>query len=89
MEIKSFYLYKFESFDSNKKINDNNFKREIIPEFYYFPELFMNINELNYEIKGNVKDFANNIINNINENSYGIYKLIYELKNNLEFNKRI
>ena len=85
--VKSFYLYKFESFDSNKKINDNNFKREIIPEFYYFPELFMNINELNYEIKGNVKDFANNIINNINENSYGIYKLISELKNNLEFNK--
>ena len=54
--------------------------RELIPEFYYFPEMFLNINKINFherqnnklvddvEIPYNINDICNNS-NNINNNN--------------------
>ena len=85
--VRSNSIYNFQYFSSFEKNKENILKREVVPEFYYFPDLFINLNELNYILIDNAKDFDNNIFENINENSYKLYELISELKNNLELNK--
>ena len=81
------------------KISSNeNDLRELIPEFFYFPEMFLNINKLNFSKKNNriinnVK-IPNEILNNIDDNNndliekksiiYFYCKFIEKLKNDLE-----
>ena len=69
--------------------------RELIPEFFYFPEMFMNINYINFHYKTN-KELVDNVVmpknlskNNAsldkNEENQEIYFIFVEsIKNNLE-----
>ena len=64
--------------------------RELIPEFYYFPEMMFNLNKLKFEQKSN-GDIIDNVVmpkefcdmNNKGE-IYGIFKYIEFMKNSLE-----
>ena len=59
--------------------------REFIPEMYYFPDLFMNKNEINFgeSISGKINDL---LINDINEDEDNItqYQFLTQLKDELE-----
>ena len=79
--------------------NDNDL-RELIPEFFYFPEIFLNVNKLNFDKKNknidinNVKipvEIFNSNIEDNNSNTidkksiiYFYSKFIEKMKNNLE-----
>ena len=54
--------------------------REIIPEFFYFPEIFLNINNLNMG-KYDEKNFVNNVITPCDGNPF---IFIYTMRNVLE-----
>ena len=72
--------------------------RELIPEFFYLPEMFMNINSINFQKRGNgqlVNDVIMpnydknnkeglNIINENKENFINYFLFVYNLKNKLE-----
>ena len=68
--------------------------RELIPEFYFFPEMFININKLNFRKKTDGDNIDNvnmpedkNIIgeNNLTNNTnYNCFKFIEYMRNNLE-----
>ena len=68
--------------------------RELIPEFYFFPEMFININKLNFKKKSNGDKIDNvnmpedkNIVgeNNLTNNTnYNCFKFIEYMRNNLE-----
>ena len=72
--------------------------RELIPEFYYLPEMFMNINSINFHKRstGEPVDFVimpklsneniNTINNEIQRKDY--FTFVYELKIKLEKNKK-
>ena len=74
--------------------------RELIPEFFYMPEIFMNINSINFGkldkgdvvndviIPGNLSDInnVNNLENKSNFEKMFIY--IYEMKNQLESSEK-
>jgi hypothetical protein len=74
--------------------------RELIPEFFYMPEMFMNINSINFD-KLDKGDLVNDVImpdnmsdiNNVNnlENKSNFEKMfiyIYEMKNQLESSEK-
>ena len=68
--------------------------RELIPEFFYLPEMFININKINFKKKNgdipidNVEIPENIISENKNDenniNNYGCFKFIEYMKNYLE-----
>ena len=80
--------------------SSENDLRELIPEFFYFPEIFLNINKINFNKKDNNKiinnvKIPNEILNyNIDDNNnnliekksiiYFYCKFIEKLKNDLE-----
>jgi hypothetical protein len=81
-------------FYSVKKVLENTLSqksdlREMIPEIYYFPDLFTNINDLCFGLNSLGQDI-NNIsvkekINNQEENPYEKYEFLARYKNYLEF----
>ena len=58
--------------------------RELIPEMFYFPPLFYNINDLKFGKISNGKEIDNVIIHNWNENEKRKYKFIYDMREYLE-----
>ena len=78
--------------DANRLFNDvkNSFKsastqktdvRELIPEFYCFPEMFFNINDLNLGIKDN-GDIVNDVITPCRNNPYEFTVLMRNILEN-------
>ena len=62
--------------------------REVIPEFYYLPEMFLNINKINFKKKnGDIQidnvDIPKDILEN-NNNENGCFKFIEYMRNFLE-----
>ena len=60
--------------------------REMIPEIYYFPDLYYNINELEFGKLLNGDDIDTIYVQNKNENNLEKYKFITNLKNYFESN---
>ena len=66
--------------------------RELLPEFYFLPEMFININKINFKKKNGEIQIDNvEIPKNINDknnednnNNYGCFKFIEYMRNNLE-----
>ena len=61
--------------------------RELIPEIYYFPDLFMNKNEFKFGLLLNGNNIDNIDINEEKEDKYKKYEFLAQLKNYLEFDK--
>ena len=61
--------------------------RELIPEIYYFPDLYTNNNELKLGNLNNGENIDNVSIDEKNENTYIKYEFLAKLKNYLEFDK--
>ena len=58
--------------------------REMIPELFYLPELYCNINELNLGKVDDSIEIDNVVINNNEYSNFDKYKYITQLKDNLE-----
>ena len=91
--------YKGDGFDSSnkllysvKKILESTLSkkydlREMIPEMYYFPDLFFNTNELKFGTLLNGDEIDTVVVNTKKENTYEKYKYLSNLKNYLEFDE--
>ena len=69
--------------------NLNTDLRELLPEFYYLPEMFININQINFkkkndEIPINNVEMPEIIDKNENNNNYGCFKFVEYMRNCLE-----
>ena len=77
-------------FYSIKKTMENTLSkkydlREIIPEMYYFPDLFSNKNELKFEKLINGEEIDNVLFNDENGEQYSKYEFLTYLRNYLEY----
>ena len=73
----------------NSISNLNTDLRELLPEFYFLPEMFININEINFkkkndEIPINDVEMPEIIPKNENSNNYRCFKFIEYMRNCLE-----
>ena len=69
----------------NNNMTQNSDLREMIPEFFYLPELFQNKNEIN--IGGKNKNDIDNVIIKGKYNDFDKYEFIAKMKNVLEEEK--
>ena len=65
-------------------LNQMDDLRELIPEMFYFPPLFYNINELDLKQLSNGKEIDNVIIQNWDENNKRKYKFLRDMREHLE-----
>jgi hypothetical protein len=76
------------NFTLENTLNQKSDLRESIPEMYYFPDLFMNKNELKLGRLSTEENEINDvIINNINENESEKYDYLSNLRNYFESNQ--
>ena len=75
----------------NNTLNQKSDLRELIPELFYFYELFINRNNLQLNKLANSKEIDTVKINSEkeNENNNEIYKFIVNMRNNLEKEEKL
>ena len=78
---KLFFSIKSTFLNSLNQMDD---LRELIPEMFYFPPLFYNINELDLKQLSNGKEIDNVIIQNWDENNKRKYKFLRDMREHLE-----
>ena len=66
-------------------INVKSYLREMIPEMFYFPDLYDNNNDLKFGKLLNGEEVNNAYVNDKNEDKFEKYEYISNLKNYLEF----
>jgi hypothetical protein len=73
----------------NNTLNQRADLRELIPEMFYFPPLFNNINEVELKKIANGRDIDKVIINDWNEDEKEKYKFLVRMRNSLEKEEKL